>query len=101
MGEGSGWVTKWGRSRGEDSGEFIVVSGSLLGPVSLLDRGHCVVSLLRPVHCCVGFIAGSGFIGGPVIVGTRLFLGRVHCCMGFIVGFGFIVRPGSMLVLVN
>ena len=44
-------------------GEFIVVSSSMLGPISLLGSVHCVVSLLGQVGC-LGFIFVVSFVVG-------------------------------------
>ena len=74
-------------------GGFIVVSSSLLGPVSLLGRKSCVVSLLWRVHCSVEFIVSSGFFVGP-----RSLLVLVHCWGGCIVAWGSLLASNSLLV---
>ena len=60
-------------------GGFIVVSSSLLGPVSLLGRKSCVVSLLWRVHCSVEFIVGAG----ALLHGVHCWR-PIHCWSGVI-----------------
>ena len=85
-------------------GEFIVVWGSFVGPVSLLGGGHCWCSfIVGKVHCCMAFIVGVGFIDGSwsllvvvncwggfivvkFIVVVGFIVGRGHCLCCFIVG---------------
>ena len=46
--------------------DFIVVSGSLLGLLLLLCRGHyCCSFIVGRVHCFMGFIVEVGFLNGP------------------------------------